>query len=350
MHKYLILQNPGHNRVYYTNSVKLALAELKLTCLYFETACYNIELTEIAGIRYFKFETEKEINSKETELVSRLSFIFALFELKSNGDANILLPLFRTKYEYVDEKISSILKYPGKTNELFTKMMVNVAALSSDFDSTSSLNMLDPVSGKGTTLFEGIISGHDVYGIEIEQKQIHEANIFFKKYLENERYKHNFESRPVAGTNKSDMIYIQEYEFARNKDEFKNSESRKTFALIHGKTENSDQYFKKNSFHLIVGDLPYGISHGNRTSRKQQNPTRNPAELLTLALPAWFNLLKKGGALVVAWNSFIIKRTLLAELFKSNGFEVMSEEPYDSFEHLVDKSIKRDIIVAKKPK
>lgn len=350
MNKYLILQNPGHNRVYYSKSVNMALAELELSCLQFDMKCSNVQVAEIAGVRYLQFESEKEIAQKEIVLISRLSYFFALFESKGEGDDLALLPISRADFGYVDDKISSILKYPGKTNEIFTRMMINVAAMSSDFDATEPLNMLDPVSGKGTTLFEGLIYGYDVYGIEIEQKQVHEASVFFKKYLENERYKHDFEKRPIAGTHKSDMIYISEYEFARNKEEFKDAGSRKTFALVQGKTEDADQYFKKNSFDLIVGDLPYGISHGNRTGKKNLSATRNPSELLTLALPAWFNILRKGGALVVAWNSFIVKREVLAALFEANGFEVLMDSPYDKFEHMVDKSIKRDIIVAKKPK
>lgn len=249
----------------------MALAELKLTCQKFDNDCLNVGITEISGVRYFQVDMESKLEKKELELISRLSFVFALFELSENGNETALLPIAKSNFEHVDEKISSLLKYPGKTNELFTRMMVNVAALSSEFGATNSLNLLDPVAGKGTTLFEGLVYGHDVYGIEIEQKQIHEANIFFKKYLENERYKHEYVKRPIAGTHKSDMTFIEEYEFARSKGEFKDPNLRKTFALVQGKTEDSNTYFKKNSFHLIVGDLPYGISHGNRSGGKKLN-------------------------------------------------------------------------------
>ena len=50
-------------------------------------------------------------------------------------------------------------------------------------------------------------------------------------------------------------------------------------------------------------------------------------------------MLRRGGVLVLAWNSFLILREALAKIL---------EAPYDSFEHMVDKAIKGDIIAAKK--
>ena len=31
--------------------------------------------------------------------------------------------------------------------------------------------------------------------------------------------------------------------------------------MIHGASKESYKYFKKEQFHCIVGDLPYGIKH-----------------------------------------------------------------------------------------
>jgi tRNA G10 N-methylase Trm11 len=77
--------------------------------------------------------------------------------------------------------------------------------------------------------------------------------------------------------------------------------------------------------------------------------TRNPFELLTASLPEWFKVLKKGGVLVFAWNKHLMPKDKLITLLEDNGFDVLYESPYNEFEHRVDMSIKRDIIVAKKP-
>ena len=70
--------------------------------------------------------------------------------------------------------------------------------------------------------------------------------------------------------------------------------------------------------------------------------------MLIESLPVWKKVLLKGGVVVVAWNSFLESRENLSEIFKSNDFEVFMQHPFNEFEHMVDKSIKRDIVVAKK--
>ena len=227
-------------------------------------------------------------------------------------------------------------------------MMINVALLSSDFDYSENIKILDPVAGKGTTLFEAAVSNFDVYGIEIEPKAVHEVTVFFKKYLEMERLKHSSTKRQVFGTNKSNAVFIQEFEYARSKEEFKSQDLIKKLGIVNGNSKEADKYFKNEDFHLIVGDLPYGIVHGNTGAKKTETITRNPSELLSDCIPAWYKVLKKGGVIVMAWNSFLVSRQKLADIFHENGFEVLNQVSYNEFEHMVDKSIKRDILVAKK--
>lgn len=345
---YLILQHPGHNRVYYKLADKLALAELKLASQSLSTACVKIEVTEIEQIRYLLIETEAPLSPKDIQLISRLSFVFAIYEMGKVGDRICLFPIAQIDPVYLDSKISSLLKYKGKTNELFTKMMIHVGLLSSEFAHGQKIQMLDPVAGKGTTLFEGAVYGFDVFGIEIEPKSVHEATIFFKKYLETERLKHNSSKRQIAGKSKSEAVHIHEFGYARTKQEFKSKETVKKLGMICGNSQEASKYFKKNQFHLIVGDLPYGIVHGNTGERKASSITRNPSELLEACLPAWQQVLRKGGCLVLAWNAFVASKQKLSEIVNQHGLQVLSDPPYDEFQHMVDKSIKRDILVAKK--
>ncbi len=348
MYKYAIMQDPGHNRVYYKESQKLSFAELKLACQKFKNECYNIQTITIAEIRYFSFEMDNKVNEKELFILSRLSFIFAIFEVIISDENSYLIPIAKTKYEYIDPKISSILKYSGKTNELFTKMMINVALLSSSFNYEDKIKLLDPISGKGTTLYEGCVYGFDVFGIEIVEKYVHESCVFFKKYLEREKYKHKKVKRKIYQEDASNISYINEFEYARTKDEYKDSASIKKFSVVGGNSIYCNRYFKKNSFHIIVGDLPYGVAHGNIGNIKQKGLTRNPSELLTFCLPEWYKVLKKGGVLVIAWNKFVMPKDNMIKILKDNGLEVLNESLYNEFEHKVDMSIKRDIIVAKK--
>ncbi len=348
MIEYLILQNPGHNRVYYNSADKLALAELKIACDKMSATCDEIRITEIKGIRYLSFITEYLLSAEDLNLVSRLSFVFAMFLVAKIEGRVVLDPVTKINYEYLDQKISAIQKYQGKTNELFTKMMLNVAMMSSSFDINDKIKMLDPVAGRGTTMYEGVVYGYNVYGIEIESKSVNDIRVFFKKYLENERLKHSFVQRRISGEKKSDFVDILEFEYVKAKEKFKNTSDRKLFGIINGNSQDAFKYFKKEIFHLIVGDLPYGIFHGNKISQKSAGKTRNPLAFLQESIPEWFKVLRKGGVVVMAWNSFLISRDELSKSFINEGFEVFLDAPYDEFEHMVDKSVKRDIIVAKK--
>ena len=346
--KYLLLQNPGHNRVYYNLADKLALAELTVASSRFSVACQAIEIVQVEGIRYLSIETESAIKESDLEIISRLSFVFAIYQLEEVNGQQYLKPIQRVNYEFLDSKISSLLKYRGKTNELFTKMMLNVALLSSKFSYSDPIQLLDPVAGKGTTLFEAAIYGYDTYGIEIEPKPVHELVVFFKKFLEEERFKHTLNKRQISGQKKSDATHIQEFDFARSKADFKSGKEVKKLAIVGGNSDSAAQYFKGEKFHLIVGDLPYGIQHGNNSDKKAVTGSRNPSELLAECLPGWHQVLKKGGIVVMAWNSFLVSRQKLSEVFTDLQFEILSQEPYSDFEHMVDRSIKRDIVVARK--
>jgi len=348
MNTYLILQHPGHNRVYYNLSGTLALAELQIASTRLSGPSSNIEIVDIKGIRYLSLTTKSEVSEQDLELLSRLSFVFALFKLEKTGDTPHLVPIFKKEYEYIDSKISSLLKYAGKTNELFTKMMINVALLSSNFSFKDNIQLLDPVAGKGTTLYEGAIYGFDVTGIEIDPKSAQAIKIYFKKYIETERYKYSLETKQVFGKNKSNAIYGDMFKYALSKEAFKTESGQKKLQIITGTSLNASSYVKNNHYHLIVGDLPYGVAHGNSLNKKSNSITRNPSELLDQSLPEWFKVLKKGGVVVIAWNAFVISRNKLTEIFIKNGFDVITESPYNEFEHLVDRSIKRDIIVARK--
>jgi hypothetical protein len=344
--KYLILQNPGHNRVYYNLADQLALAELQIAAKKLDANVVKTEIVLIEGIRYLSIESSNSLTDRDMEVISKLSYVFAIFQY--NEDSASLKPIRKNEYEFVNQKISSLLKYQGKTNELFTKMMVNVALLASDFIYEDEISLLDPVAGKGTTLFEALVYGFNAYGIEMEATAVHEASIFFKKYLETEKLKHKADQRRIAGTNKNNEIQIREFEFALTKEAFKSGEGLKRLGMVAGNTAEAHSYFKKPVFNLIVGDLPYGIYHGNRSYESRSGATRNPSELLEECLPGWYKILKKGGTLVLAWNSFLISPKKLGEIIESNGFSVFGEEPFNKFQHMVDKSIKRDIIVAKK--
>jgi len=343
--KYAILVHPGHNRVYFETALKLSLSEFEIAAQRFGVECETPQNQNIGGIEYLVFETAGELAEGDVEIVSGLSFVYAVFALEGEDGNLRLKPILRTNEYFVDEGISAMLKYSGKTNEIFTRMMINISRYSQPCE--EPLRLLDPLAGKGTTLFEGLIKGFDVYGIEIGDKVTMEAVRFLQKFLETAKYKFEYKSMRLSGANKSFTAQRHTFIIARNRQEQKDGNS-KTAELIAGNAQYAAQYYKKNFFHMIVGDLPYGVQHANVTDEKQSAMTRNPAELLKVCLPGWVEVLRPGGCMVFSWNSNVLAREKMAEIFEKAGLTVLNEGPYAQFEHRVDQAILRDIIVAKK--
>ena len=344
MKKYAILANPSHNRVYFETSKRLAALELNIVLSNGNHMISNVEEEYIEGIFYITFCCEEELKEDTIADLTRLSFLYAFFEVKEIDNRVCLCPMIKPNIEFINSNISSILKYTGKTNEIFTRMMINIGLFSSKF-AREEINLLDPIAGKGTTLYEGLIFGHNSYGIEIADKVALEAFHYMKKYLENERFKHNIRQEKVSGEKFKSMKYG--IEISKSKTELKEKRT-KQWVMVGGDSRYADKYFKKDFFHLIVGDLPYGVQHGNVTNEKQSTLTRNPKELVNGCAKSWYSVLKKDGVLVLAWNSFTLSREEFTKILENNGFKVLSEEVYLNFEHRVDQAIKRDIIVARK--
>jgi SAM-dependent methyltransferase len=341
---YAILQNPGHNRVYFQAARKLAHLEFTLAVNKLNTPVCNIREELIGGIPYLCFGTESPVTDSDRIWLSRLSFMYALFRLeKLNGDI-VLQPLAKERsYFFDDDEISSMLKYNGKTNELFTRMMMNTAIFCAEYDISEGFTILDPLCGKGTTLFEGLLYGFHVYGVELDDKMVHEAYIFLKKYLEKARYKHTTHIERVTVNNNTAQRY--RIELSRNKSDEKSGKILNV-DMVAGDTRNTSYYYRKNSVHIIIADLPYGVQHSSKNNKKDFS--RNALPLLNEALPEWYKVLKPGGVMALAWNLFLIPRKEMESVLKTHGFILPEGEVFSQFTHRVDQAIERDVIIGMK--
>ncbi len=346
MNKYAILLNPGHSRVYFEASLKLSAAELSLALSHAGHKDFEIKEESFGSVPYLCFCCQGQINEKTLERLARCSFTYALFEVCETDKGPCLAPLTLPNPLYTNGGISCILKYSGKTNENFTRFMINLALFSSPFYG-EKIKLLDPVAGKATTLFEALSLGYDAYGIELSEKAVHDAFTYLKKYLETEKFKHRCGHETINIKESSAGAKRFFAELAKTKQEMKEN-SVKHWEMVCGSSQYADSYFKKNSFHLIVGDLPYGVQHGNVSSSRQGSFTRSPKELVSLCSPSWHKVLKTGGVIALSWNSFVFSRQQFAKLLEDAGFSVFYGDLYESLEHRVDNSIKRDLILAKK--
>ena len=216
---YAILFHPGHNRVYFDTSVALSAAEFAVVGAKMPAKPENIRVEEIEGLAFLLFDTADALREADTDILSDLSFLYGIFEVLPDG---LMRPVRKTRTDFVDDSISQILKYTGKTNEIFTRMLINIAAYSLDeMPKDRPIRLLDPIAGKGTTLYEGLVKGYDTAGIEIGDTVVNEAFHFLKRFFETAKYKFDHDSVRISGPGKSFTALKHTFTVAPTKEDYK---------------------------------------------------------------------------------------------------------------------------------
>ena len=341
MNNYAILANPGHNRIYFDTALIIARNEIKAIAAARDIEVKDIGERELNLPACICFSTEEPLSSKALKALAASSIYYAIFEIHEQG---MLKPLVVEPFYTFPESLNQILKYTGKTNEQFTRLMVNLA-LSACKTGSDQITLIDPMCGKGTTLFEGMVRGFNVVGVEINDKWVQEIQAYLLNYLKKGRYKHskNKERRTKDGKRLSDGFTL---ETAATKEDFSNDKIQ-TLKVFPADTRQTQFLAKKGSCDILVSDLPYGVQHGSKNAQAPKLD-RSPIELLKEAAPAWKQVMKPKGALVISFNEFTLKWKEAEEALTEAGFKVLDEEPYIDYLHRVDQSINRNLIIAVK--
>lgn len=338
MKQYAILANPGHNRIYFDTAITIACSELEAIVGAFDIELMQIKEGEIGLPACICFNTKEPLDEMTLKAIGTSSIYYAVFEIVDNG---LLKPITPNEFRVFPESMTQILKYTGKTNEQFTRLMVNLA-VSACKTKSERLRLMDPMCGKGTTLYEGLVRGFDVVGVEIDDKWVHEIETFIVRFMKTGKYKHRIQTAKIPGSNGKKIADSFTLTAAVQKEDFL-AGNYQTLQLFSADTRKLDSLIKKKSVDIIISDLPYGVQHG---TKGDNNKERSPLWMLQVALPAWHNTLKAKGAIVLSFNEFTMKREDLAKLMEEKGFEVLDEKPYINYIHRVDQSINRNIIVA----
>lgn len=346
--KYKILMKPNNNIPYAEELKTMCISEAMVMLNRLKVNIESIEINTIGKAKYMDLTTTDEIEDKHYPFITRLSFYYGFFGVEEiNNDNNdeslseeLLRPILIPDEQFFQDDLSIRLKYNGKTNEMFTRMMLNMGLFSSNYWNVDKVQLFDPMCGKGTTLFEGMILGYDSYGAELNKKAFTDMSTYIARYIKEDRVKHQLVNgkAQINGKTKGELLDIT----YGTKAEIKAKKPR-ILKVFRGDTTISSGIFKKNSIHLIVTDLPYGVQHiGN----EQGESVRGLNKLIKEGVKAWDQLLKKGGAIVFSWNTFTDKREDLIDLLQKQNYKVMEGRYYDNFEHRVSQAINRDILVA----
>lgn len=299
----------------------------------------HLEPVRLAGQDYLLAKIVSE--QDEAALLTRLAEILPRLGTISEGyeyfprlgeiEGPLLRPIEPQFASFVPLEMAEVRRYKGKTNELFTRVLLNLAIFAGAYREQFSehLRILDPLAGGGTTLFQALAVGYDAFGIEHNRQDVTTTEVFVRQYFHSEHitYKELDERGRKAGRR-------FQFEVGRK------GETRH-LVLVHGETAQAPQHLQEvpggPRVHAIVGDLPYGIQHFGEI-----------ADLLSTALSAWERLLLPGGTLALAWNATRIERAALTQLIeKHTALHIREEPPYTQLAHTVDRVIKkRDVVIA----
>lgn len=331
---YAFLLYPHANIRYRQSLLQLAVQELSMTLSALGREA-EVVPQKMGGAMFLTFEAAK-LTERDMRMLSQLASVYMLFEMEDGK----LTTLERTHPDYVGEDLPALLKYKGKTNEMFTDTMLTMALAASAFMPVhdSQLVVCDPMAGRGTTLMLALRRGYHGVGIEIGKADVKEAADYMTRYLEFHRIKYKrtdsaLTVRGQVGGRENKFV------FSDSAEHFKDGDTR-TLRLICGDTREAEALLKPNSVHLMVTDAPYGVQKGTAGRQDSIGGT------IAAALPGWFDVLKSGGVLAMSFNTHVTRREGLVRLFEKAGFEIVQTA---NLEHWVEQAISRDVILARKP-
>ncbi len=331
---YAFLLYPHANIRYRQSLLQLAVQELSMTLSALGREA-EVVPQKMGGAMFLTFEAAK-LTERDMHMLSQLASVYMLFEMEDGK----LTTLERTHPNYVGEDLPALLKYKGKTNEMFTDTMLTMALAASAFMPVhdSQLVVCDPMAGRGTTLMLALRRGYHGVGIEIGKADVKEAADYMTRYLEFHRIKYKrtdsaLTVRGQVGGRENKFV------FSDSAEHFKDGDTR-TLRLICGDTREAEALLKPNSVHLMVTDAPYGVQKGTAGRQDSIGGT------IAAALPGWFDVLKSGGVLAMSFNTHVTRREGLVRLFEKAGFEIVQTA---NLEHWVEQAISRDVILARKP-
>ena len=294
----------------------------------------SLEAVTLAGQEYLLVDLAGDLADYDRLVLSLLGAISEAHEyFPAIGPlaGPFLRPIEPLATPFLPPELVETRRYRGKTNELFTAVLLNLALFAGRFSDQlhERLRVLDPLAGGGTTLFAALARGYDAAGIELEQEDVTTTDAYVRQFLRGIGVPFQRTDERLRGAGRR---YV--YAIGRKGDQ-------RLLALVHGDAYASARLLHGlpggARFHAIVADLPYGVQHAGRV-----------AELFARAAPAWTAHLLPGSALALAWDATGLDRAEVIGLVREHApLEVLDEPPYSDLAHQVDRVIKcRDVLVA----
>lgn len=344
MSSYALLVAPSSNRVYAGQAARLTVAELSAfgEAVLPGGPLHKLDQLELGGVRYVGFETEAPLTDRDLAYLSRVSTAYALFEV----DGDWLRPVGLRPLDRYDDDLVTIPKYPGKTNERFTQLLLNLTVLASGRAGgmvDDQLVVLDPLCGRGTTLNQALRYGYDAIGIESGAAHVDAYAAFLRTWLRRKRIKHKVELQPVRHEGKRVARRLTAT-LAPTKEAHRAGDVQRV-TVFHADTTRARELLRPGCCDVIVADLPYGVVHGSGGRDLLAAALGSRTGPRGFAVGGWVELLRRDGALGVSFNTHTTPREEVLDLVTGAGLRVVALQDVS---HWVDQGITRDVVVARK--
>ncbi len=323
-----VRQHP--NARYYETLTALARSELHCMLLACGVDATPYEKT-LGGSSFLCFET-----AQLTDRQLRFLCAHSARGLVCTVENGLLRPLDVPEDGFLPPDMPEILKYKGKTNTAFTHLLINIALSASGLAAGDApVSLLDPLCGRGTTLFCAFTRGMDACGADIDGKELRNGIQFASKYLQYHKIKHQM---AASGLTAAGGRNAPSTRFTATK----NGE-RHSLTFLQADAQAIAGFLRGERYDIIVADLPYGVQHAPREGGKDASFL----SLLARSLPGWRALLRPGGAMALAFNTYTLDKHLLIQHLEKAGLAPLTDPPYHDFSHWVEQAVNRDVVVAR---
>ena len=177
----------------------------------------------------------------------------------------------------------------------------------------------------------------NAFGLDQDQKALHEAADFFSRYLRFHHLKHSV--RSYSETAGKASLPVKEYSFSDTKENFRQNNVR-FLRLAAGDTSLVNALCRRHRVHLLLADLPYGVQHAPQFGR---NP-ESFISMLARALPAWKQALLPDGVAAVSFNTLTLPAHQVIDIARSSGFTPVESLPCSGLRHEVEQAVVRDVV------
>jgi DNA modification methylase len=315
MTKLALLVSLEAQSAFFADYLNAARQELKF--------CLNIEEAEHRKFGDMDFLIIDGERVDQQQLL-RLATIQGIFAIKDEQ----LTPINETAGFDLPKDLVFGSKFRGKTNERLTQYLINLGLAVVAPDIGDEVTLLDPMCGRGTTLFWAMQYGIRSKGIEKDAAAIGDIIRNAKKWCKVHRLKNNIEKGSLAKDGKKPGAEYLDMTIEKRRSR-----------VVNGDARTPNKYFGKEKFDLIVADLPYGVQHFGDV----HGQGADIESVLQASSPAWREASKPNSALVLSYNKYNPKRPKLLDIFKSAGWEPVEFE----LPHRMSESIVRDSVVFK---